>query len=278
VLFGTIGLPGVLAIDLVTFAIGLGSLLRARALRRPDAIDPTARATLSDLVRGAAHHRAHPRLSALLALIVLTFLSIGTLHVLVPTLVIRAGGTVALGLLAALCGGGMAVGAAAISVFGGPRRRSTGVLLGLVGVGAGATALAFSSGLAGWLASSVLFLAAVPLVISCGASIYQSEVPLAEQGRVLAFRNLLALLAAPAAHVTAPPLARAIAALPELETLRVRLGVASTEELSFRVLFLALAACVLLATAGGALLRGRLPRGDENVRSAALGGTDPQRA
>ncbi len=95
-----------------------------------------------------------------------------------------------------------------MSVWGGPKRRVYGLLLGavsssllsnvLMGLGRSAPL---------WIAAAFFFMFINPITNGCGQAIWQSKVPPELQGRVFSTRRLLAQASQPIAMFVAGPLA-----------------------------------------------------------------------
>lgn len=207
VLVASIGVPGVLLIDLGTFAAAVAVLAMVRvpedapqiiAHRHSGDVDddqPRASraARLRDLFSGWRVGwdalRARPGLPGLLRFqMVFSFLW-SLFAVLVSPMILGFADARGLGLALSVAGGGMLVGSLAMTAWGGPSRR----LRGLLGFELASAAAFVLMGLRPNLALVVgaAFLAHVTLafVSSLNQSIWQSQVPPAVLGRVLALRQ-----------------------------------------------------------------------------------------
>src|SRR6185437_4485950 len=132
---------------------------------------------------------------------------LGLVWVLVTPLVLSVASVSALGVTFSVAGAGMLDDGIAMSVWGGPRRRMTGVLGFLLAAGL----LLFMGALppsAPLVAiGCAAFLFCVPAIESPAGAIWQSKVAPALQGRVFAARRMITLSAWALSNLVAGPLA-----------------------------------------------------------------------
>lgn len=204
-----IGVGGVIAIDLATFAFAVATLLVVR-IPRPaaSAAGTAARGSLRrEAAVGWGYLRARRGLLWLTLLFSLFNFFMATAAVLVQPLILSFASVGTLGWLMMAGGAGMLAGGLVMGAWGGPRRRINGVL-GFVGLGGVAL---FLHGLAPspWLIAVVApsFLFTLPVVSGSYVAILQSRVPADVQGRVFATVRMLGMAATPLAYFLAGPLA-----------------------------------------------------------------------
>jgi len=255
-LLARVGVDGVVAIDLATFAIAIASLA---AVRLPDATPAGGErrgvGTLwQECAFGWRYLRARRGLAALTGLLAAQNVVVGMVMVLVTPMVLHIADATALGRVLSTAGLGMLAGALTMSVWGGPRRRMRAVV-----------AFTFVSGIALFMGvlpatvpriatSAALFLFCTPLVTGCTLAIWQSVVPIEVQGRVFALRRMIGLSALPMGNLLAGPLAEHV--------FGAGLGGAPGYGLG---LFLALLGCVRVATAVAAHLHPALQRVEDDT-------------
>ncbi len=211
-LYPWIGLGGVIAIDLATFAfaVTMTSVARIPRLARTPPAPGEARARSSfweEFSRGWRFLVAWRGLVALLATFAAANLLIGIVHVLLAPLVLGFASATALGTVLSVGAGGHFAGSAALSAWGGPKAKVRTILFVLMAQGVIL--------LAGGLQPSVALIAGAafgfsfcnPILIACSQALWQSKVPLELQGRVYAVRRLLAGSTVPLAVLAAGPLA-----------------------------------------------------------------------
>ncbi|HSP79658.1 MAG TPA: MFS transporter, partial [Myxococcaceae bacterium] len=151
--------------------------------------------------------RERPGLWGLLMLTAITNLVMALVTVLITPLVLSFADMSALGMVVSISGLGMLLGGIFMSVWGGPKRRMSGVL----GVAFLAGAVLLLAGLppsiplVAFAASAYLF--TIPLMMSSINTIWQSKVAPDLQGRIFAVRRMVALSASPVASLIAGPLA-----------------------------------------------------------------------
>ena len=211
-LLGIIKLPGILVIDLLALALAIGALLIVQI--------PQPQATAEGLQsRGSiwkealyGFHYILARRSLLGLQLVFLFGNFFTtlgFTVLAPMVLARTmnnalifGGVETAGAIGGVVGG------LAMGIWGGPRRRVHGVLVGwvLASLG-GMLVVGLGKSLPWWAAGAFIGTFFVPLINSSNQAIWQSKVAPDVQGRVFATRRLIAWLVNPIATLIAGPLA-----------------------------------------------------------------------
>lgn len=208
-LVASIGVSGVIVIDLVTFAFAVVTLFVVR-IPRPE-VSAAGAAARGSLRREAAYGweylRRRPALMWLTVLFAFFNFFISMSAVLVQPLILSFATVGGLGWLMMAGGSGMLAGGLVMGAWGGPRRRIHGVL-GFVVLGG---LFLFAHGLAPspWLIAVVApaFLFTVPIVGSSFTAILQTRTPPDVQGRVFATVRMLAMIAMPLSYFLAGPLA-----------------------------------------------------------------------
>lgn len=195
-LLPVIGMTGIMTIDLLTFLAAFGALLWIKIPPRSD-LEP-APATLTGFTRDLSFgFRAifdNSRLRALTFLFIAAnfFLAIGA-TLLSPTILSRTSNDehalaaiLTVGAIGGIIGGGL------VSIWGGPKRRGSGVLLG--GLGAcllGISLFGLARSVLVWSIASFFFSLFEPFVEGSNTAIWQSTVDVNAQGRVFSARQLL---------------------------------------------------------------------------------------
>lgn len=208
-LVATVGVSGVITIDLATFAFAMLTLAVVR-IPRPETSAAGARARGSlwkEASFGWGYLRERRTLMWLTVLFAVFNFFIALAGVLIQPLILSFASVGSLGWLMFAGGSGMLAGSLAMGAWGGPRRRIHGVLGFLV---LGGLAL-FAHGLAPepWLIAVLApaFLFTIPVVAGSFTAILQTRTPPDVQGRVYATVRMLSLLSVPAAYFLAGPLA-----------------------------------------------------------------------
>jgi hypothetical protein len=203
ILIGLVGLPGVVAVDVVTFLAATTVIL---LVRFPDRMFVRREESFGKEITGGWRYVvARPQLVALVVFFCL-FNYLFTFPVtLVTPLLLANHSPAVLGAVTACGGLGAAVGAVAMAVWGGTRRRAIGMIAGTVVLGVAVVVLGLSphpvliaTGLFG-VYGSLLLLNAHWL------SLIQSKVGLELQGRVLAANQMLAMATMPLGFLTVGP-------------------------------------------------------------------------
>jgi MFS transporter, DHA3 family, macrolide efflux protein len=204
------GLAWVMGLDLAAFGCAVVATLVVRVPRPPRSAEGAAQEAAglaSNLTFGLRYIARRPGLVCLLAFFSIVNLTLGLAEILVTPLVLKAFTPEVLGQVLACSGLGLLAGSALMTVWGGPRRRLTGI------VGAGIL-YGVSLMLAG-LQPSVLLIATGAFLLmffnapiaTCSQALWQALVPADLQGRVFAARMALAWFSTPVAYVIGGPLA-----------------------------------------------------------------------
>ncbi|MFN8561317.1 MAG: MFS transporter [Anaerolineae bacterium] len=210
-LLATIGIAGVLVIDIVTFVFAVGTLLMIyipQPQRSASGVEGKG-SLWAESIYGFRYIFRRPSLVGLL----MTFFFVNlvttfSITLFAPMILARTGSDqTILATVQSIGAAGGVVGALLLSVWGGPKRRIHGVLLGMVAVslalltvGVGQTVVLWSLG---WF---VCWLAA-PILNGSSQAIWQSKVAPDVQGRVFAARRMIAQIVAPVSMLLAGPLA-----------------------------------------------------------------------
>lgn len=211
-LIGIVGIAGILSIDIATFIFAVLALLVV-FIPQP-AQTEAGRAARGSIWKesgyGFRYIWERPSLLGLqLVFFVINFVASFSIILLAPMVLGRTGDNgLALGTVQAFFGVGGVVGGALLSIWGGPKRRVHGVLLGmtfssLLGLGL----MGIGRGVVLWAAGGFFASFFIPIINGSNQAIWQSKVAPDVQGRVFAVRRLIAQVTAPLAFVLAGPLA-----------------------------------------------------------------------
>jgi MFS family permease len=212
ILLALIGIGGVMTIDIITFLFAVGAALLV-AIPQPAATDVglAARSSLwRESLYGFSYIWARP---SLLGMQLMFFLSnlFGTYSwvLLAPMILARTGNNeLLLGTVQSTLGIGGLLGGILLSVWGGPRRKVDGVLIGMIATSLlGSTVLGMGQSLPFWLVGAFGAMFFIPILNGSNQAIWQSKVAPDVQGRVFATRRLIAQITAPLAMLSAGPLA-----------------------------------------------------------------------
>ncbi|MET0401708.1 MAG: MFS transporter [Cystobacter sp.] len=190
------GLRGALLFDFATFLVGSAVLLRVRfPYDAPSERSPEARQGVAafwrELSAGLSYVLARPALVGLLMLSALVSMTVLAVEVLVPPMLLARNSPAVMGWVLSVSGAGAVCGSVAMSAWGGPPRKMDGMLgaggvLGLMLVMAGGTSSPWVMAVAGWCA-----MCCVPFIWGCAHAVWQLEIPLDLQGRVIALRRMV---------------------------------------------------------------------------------------
>ncbi|GAB2955754.1 hypothetical protein GCM10027280_50260 [Micromonospora polyrhachis] len=205
----TIGIGGVMVVDLVTFSVASLTLL---LVRLPAEVTRPAGArdrqpVLREAAAGWHYLRQHRGLFHLMVLFGAYNFLFGIAGVLVQPLILSFASADTLGVLMFAGGAGLFVGSLVMGAWGGPARKVHAIFGGLAlgGVALVLHSLAPSPWLIGVVAS--LFLFTLPVVNSSAMTLVQTKTEPSVLGRVLAAARVIGDSSIPLAYLLAGPLA-----------------------------------------------------------------------
>ena len=206
VLVTTVGLWGVLAIDVATFLVAAGTLAAVRVPNPPPSPAPRQH-LLREAHEGWVFVRERPALLYLLIYFPVINLGQGMVNPLFSPMVLSFATPAELGAVISISSVGMLLGSLALSAWGGPARKVRGLVMGqalcalcLVALGLGASL---------WVVGTAMFLMLLvsPLAQGSSQAIWLGKTPPHMMGRVFAIRRMLALSTMPVAALACGPLA-----------------------------------------------------------------------
>jgi len=212
ILIAPLGLSGILVIDLSCAAIAIGTLLFVD-IPQPPRVAAAAEEKASFLNEAGSGFRfilARPSLLGLQSVFLFAnFFSALAAAVLAPMILARTGNDeMVLGSVQSAGAIGGVIGALAMSLWGGPKRRVHGVLLSWFCIGLlGHTMFGLAQALPAWVAFLFARMFFSPIVNGSNQAIWQAKVPPEIQGRVFTARQLIAWLVSPLSNLLAGPLA-----------------------------------------------------------------------
>jgi MFS transporter, DHA3 family, macrolide efflux protein len=211
-LLGFIGLTGIMAIDVVSFAFAIGALLFV-FIPQPERSEAgrDAEANLwQESLYGFRHILRRPSLLGLQLVFMGGNLFAGLgFTLMAPLILARTGNNeLILGSVNTAGAVGGVVGGLAMSAWGGPRRRVLGVLGGWLLFGLlGGTLFGLGQAIPIWLIASFAAAFFGPIIDASNQAIWQAKVEPDVQGRVFGTRRMIAWAISPLAHLIAGPLA-----------------------------------------------------------------------
>jgi MFS transporter, DHA3 family, macrolide efflux protein len=207
VLLVTVGLDGVLHLDLISYAVGVLALMMVRfpPLDRSTE-DDTKPSLWRDTVVGWRYITTHRGFLYLFLFGSFTSFCVGLAQVVVTPLVLSFGSAAVLGATYSTGALGILVGGLVMAAWGGPERRARGVLIfGLVQ--AGCLILASVRPNAALIAAGLFgYLFSIQVVRACIATIIRVHVPDTMQARVFALSRFVGWSTLPLAYVLSGPL------------------------------------------------------------------------
>lgn len=207
-----IGIGGIMLIDIISVVLAVGMVLLVH-IPQPTttAVGAEAKSSLwQESFFGFQYIWARPSLLGMQMIFFLANLFGGYGWVLLAPFVLARTGSneLALGTVQSALGLGGLAGGIAMSIWGGPKNRVHGVLLGMVGnFLLGYFIVGSSSTLVWWSIGAFMAMFFIPILNGSNQAIWQAKVPPDVQGRVFATRRLIAQITMPLAMLTAGPLA-----------------------------------------------------------------------
>jgi MFS family permease len=211
-LIGPIGISGILIIDLISASAAIGTLLFAHIPQPPktEAGLESEGSFLKEAAYGFRYIFARPSLLGLQSVFLAgnLFLNL-SFSVFAPMILARTGNNeIIFGSVQTAGAIGGVLGGALMSIWGGPKRRIHGVLLGWFFAGfPGLLMLGFGQTLPMWVAGIIFAVIPAAFINSSNQAIWQSKVAPDVQGRVFTTRRLIAWLVTPLSRLVAGPIA-----------------------------------------------------------------------
>jgi DHA3 family macrolide efflux protein-like MFS transporter len=200
-LYPSIGLVGILVIDLVTFAIAIATIvfIPIPQLKHDRVKSQTIENLRQELTFGFRYLFKYPSLLALLVFLLLDNLLDNINFAILPAMILaRSGNNSAVwGRLLTMFGIGSLLGAATIGIWGGSKRRIHGLLLGSAIRFLGSIAISVSQTIYLKIAAALICGFCSPFPDSSDRAIWMSKVKPDIQGRVFAARDVIAQITAP---------------------------------------------------------------------------------
>jgi DHA3 family macrolide efflux protein-like MFS transporter len=211
-LIGPLGLESLLIVDLGSAAVAIGALLFVH-IPQPTTAE-AGREGQGNLFKEAAYGfryiLARPSLLGLQTIFMLGNFSLNlAFAVLAPMILGRTGqNEFIFGSVQSAGAIGGVVGGLLMGVWGGPKRRVNGVLLGWFCLGLlGQAVVGLGQNMSIWVSGMFLLAASSPIIDGSNQAIWQAKVAHDVQGRVFSVRRFIALLIAPFSQFLAGPLA-----------------------------------------------------------------------
>jgi len=211
-LLGFIGIQGIMTIDIATFLFAV-SMLGIVHIPRPAESSEGKRARGSMWRESAfGFHflwERKPLLYLLMSFATLNLTLTFAFSILAPMILARTGtNEFLLGAVQMFFGIGGVAGGAVMSIFGAPRKRIRGLYLSILGsMLLGPTLLGIGNSLPVWAAGAFCVVFFSQIASGTSGVIWQTKVPHDVQGRVFAYRGMIASIASPIGMILAGTLA-----------------------------------------------------------------------
>jgi MFS transporter, DHA3 family, macrolide efflux protein len=211
-LLGVIGIAGVIGVEVITCVFAVLALALVRVPQPAASNEGTsARGSLwQEMLYGFRYILAHPSLLGLQLVFLFCNLFFAFFAGLVaPMILARSGDDAgALGAVLAAQGIGGVTGGLLMGIWGGPKRRVDGVLLGMALSGLfSITLIGVGQSLPIWMVAAFIGGVSTPILNGSNQAIWQAKVPADVQGKVFSARRMIAQLVFPISLLIAGPLA-----------------------------------------------------------------------
>ncbi|HVU09952.1 MAG TPA: MFS transporter [Phototrophicaceae bacterium] len=211
-LLSLVGIEPILIIDMLTFFVAIIAVLFVRipAPLPQTAADDQRHSIGTDVTFGFRYILQRPLLRGLLLLTVaFGFFEALGYPLLAPMILARTGSSEAiLGIVQSVMGLSGLVGGLVVTFWGGAKRKTYAILIGILLTGLfGDALMGLGRSLVIWLVAGVFIECFLPLVLSSMQALWQSKVPPAAQGRVFAVRRLINSIIEPLSLILAGLLA-----------------------------------------------------------------------
>jgi MFS family permease len=207
VLLGLVGIAGIMAIDIITFLVAIASLLLVRIPSPP--VTEEGREGHGSLWQESIYGFRYILKRPSLLLLELLFaggnlVDYGGFILFAPMILARTGNDeLALGSVLSAGAMGGFLGGMLLSVWGGPKRRIHGVLLGWGLASLAMMLMGLGQALPIWICAGAAYAFFEPIVNGCDQAIWQEKVAPDVQGRVFATQTLISHITMPIAMLLA---------------------------------------------------------------------------
>lgn len=195
------GVTVVLLIDIITFLFAVGTLFFVSIPQPPPVEHESGKPFWRDTASGFQYLFQRPSLLGLLVVgFTFTLTESFAYPLIQPMILARTGDEVILGTVLAIQGVGGVLGAILMSIWGGPKRKIHGVLIGVILTGLlGDALMGISTTLVMWIIAAIGLEIFIPMLVGGYHAIWQSKVQPGIQGRVFAARDMLSTFGEPLA-------------------------------------------------------------------------------
>jgi len=200
----------IFAIDLVTFVIALSTLMAVAIPNPPTTAPEKGESLLRQSTFGFRYIWHHRPLFNLQMMFFASNLLASLCVTILPAMILARTGNNAsvLATVQSASAVGGVIGGAALTAWGGPKRKVDGVLLGMVFASLfGTVGLGLGRSLLIWAVGGFMSMVFLPMLNGSNQAIWQSKVPPSLQGRVFSVRLIIAQVTAPIAMLASGPLA-----------------------------------------------------------------------
>ena len=202
-----IGLEGIFVVDVVTFCIGLLTLIIARIPNPAANNTDESQGLVAEIVEAYNYLRSKPGVLGGLYLFTFIWFNVSSVQVLMLPLILSFSTTTGLGMVQSFAGLGALVGGVAMMSWKGPERKMLGILAAATFIALMLILMPVMEQLY-WIAGcGFLIMAAAPIANVCSQTLWQRKVAVNFQGRAFSLRNTIMRAAQPAAFLSAGLLA-----------------------------------------------------------------------
>jgi DHA3 family macrolide efflux protein-like MFS transporter len=211
-LFVTIGVEGVVLIDVATFLFAVLTLLAVRIPEPERSIEgeESKESFRSEITFGWKYITARKGLLALLLYFATLNFASGMIGPLMQPLILDQVEPDIMGYVFSFIGLGMLAGTVVMSVWGGPKRRIYGILVPAFLESILLMILGFNVNVIAFAAGGFFFLFGMPILNGSSQALWQSKTAPDVQGRVFSVRRMIAQFTSPIAILLAGPLAEKV--------------------------------------------------------------------
>ena len=209
VLYPHIGLGGIWPINLATLAMAITVIGRLKIPqlppkdRPPEPTSSRIAVVWQEVSLGFRYLLASPGLRALLLVPTVFWATLRLTNLIYDPMILARtdGSSDALAAVSSIAGIGGVISALLVSLWGGPKRRVSGMLAGFMGAGLAKTVFGLGQGLSVWLPAQFFSSMSFPLIVSSEMALWTLATPAALQGRGFAAHFLTYELEIGRAHV-----------------------------------------------------------------------------
>ncbi|GAX34065.1 MFS transporter [Nodularia sp. NIES-3585] len=210
ILLGTIYLPGIIVLHLITIFLGIAILLLLRFPQATPAAAIDKSSFFQETTYGLTYLVARPGLLGVLIISASSIFLVGSVQVITTPLVLSFAPVTVLGTILSLFGVAVLLGGLLIGIWGGLQRKMNMIYACMLVTGLSLLVAGLQGSVVVFILGVFLFFLIRPIIDSSTQAIFQAKVEPSVQGRVFAMKGAIEAAGLPLGYITIGPLAEKV--------------------------------------------------------------------